>query len=321
MHTHLQLLLSGLNRMIQNNKAPFSVLDKHDIRFRELFNTLDLVSSTLHREGIGADKKSAPIIEVEHENLFWEKKLLGYSTPRTLQRAVFFYVGLHFVLRGVQEQYDLVPRQFSRFPPDASVYDSSVYYEYTEFISKNNQHRFKAVNMQNKVSRAYAQVDSERCIVKLLDTYFAKLPPNALYFYMRPLEKVPADDSKPWYGKQRVGINTMKEVLSKLSLESGCGVRYTNHSLRATATTRMFSRGVPEKLIAEKTGHRSLKALRFYERTQPEMEMAVGAVIAGPKKEFSVTMPIPSVLYLPIPSVMYHCHHQQQQLVILTQEP
>ena len=51
----------------------------------------------------------------------------------------------------------------------------------------------------------------------------------------------------------------------------------------------MFSRGVPEKLIAEKTGHRSLKALRFYERTQPEMEKAVGAVIADPKKEFSVS--------------------------------
>ena len=59
----LRSLLSGLNRTLQSNKAPFSVLDKHDIQFHELFNTLDLVSSTLHREGIGADKKSAPIIE------------------------------------------------------------------------------------------------------------------------------------------------------------------------------------------------------------------------------------------------------------------
>ena len=45
----------------------------------------------------------------------------------------------------------------------------------------------------------------------------------------------------------------------------------------------MFSKGVPEKLIAEKTGHRSLKALRFYERTAPEMERAV---IANPKEQF-----------------------------------
>ena len=50
----------------------------------------------------------------------------------------------------------------------------------------------------------------------------------------------------------------------------------------------MFSKGVPEKLIAEKTGHRSLKALRFYERTKPEMERALNEVIADPTKEFSV---------------------------------
>ena len=53
-------------------------------------------------------------------------------------------------------------------------------------------------------------------------------------------------------------MNKLKDILPKISLESGCGVKYTNHSLRATASTRMFSSGVPEKLIAEKTGHRSL---------------------------------------------------------------
>ena len=44
-------------------------------------------------------------------------------------------------------------------------------------------------------------------------------------------------------------------------------VRYTNHSLRATAATRMFASGVPEKIVGEVTGHKSLKALHTYERT------------------------------------------------------
>ncbi len=271
----LRSLLSGVNRELQRNGAPFSILDKHDLRFRELSNTLDVVSSTLHREGVGAERKSASVITIEHETLFWEMGLLGFSSPRILQKSVFFYLGLHFALRGIQEQYDLVPQQVSRFPPDTTVYDSSVYYQYTEFISKNNQHRFKDVNMQSKVTRAYAQVDTERCVVKLLDLYFEKLPPNSKHLYMRPLERVPKG-TKPWFTKQRVGVNTLKEMVPKLSVESKCGVRYTNHSLRATATTRMFSNGVPEKVIAEKTGHRSLKALRFYERTPPEMEKAMG---------------------------------------------
>ena len=99
---------------------------------------------------------------------------------------MFFYFGLHIALRGVQEQHDLVPRQFRCFPPDTTVYNSSVYYQYTEFISKNNQHRSKDVNVQIKVCRAYAQVDSGRCIVKLLDSYLAKLPADSLHFYIRP---------------------------------------------------------------------------------------------------------------------------------------
>ena len=68
---------------------------------------------------------------------------VGYSTPKILQRTIFFYIGLNFVLRGVQEQQDLVPSQFNRVPQDRSVYNTAVYYEYTELVSKNNQHRLK----------------------------------------------------------------------------------------------------------------------------------------------------------------------------------
>ena len=48
----------------------------------------------------------------------------------------FFYVGLNFALHCVQEQHDLVPSQFCRVPSDIGIYNSSVYYQYTEFVSK-----------------------------------------------------------------------------------------------------------------------------------------------------------------------------------------
>ena len=60
-------------------------------------------------------------INMEHEKMFWELGLLGYSSPKVLQRSVFFYVELHFALRGVQEQHDPTPKQFARFPQDVSV--------------------------------------------------------------------------------------------------------------------------------------------------------------------------------------------------------
>ena len=39
----------------------------------------------------------------------------------------------------------------------------------------------------------------------------------------------------------------------------------TNHSLRAYAASEMFQKGVPETLIMQRTGHKSLEALRKYE--------------------------------------------------------
>ena len=259
----IRSLVSGLNRVLQGNKAPFSVLDKSDPRFRDLIKTLDSLSSSLHRH-IGATRNSAKIITTEHEDTFWQKSLLGVSTPKVLQRTVFFYVGLNFVLRGVQEQHDLVPTQFIRVPEDQTVYNKSVYYQYIELVSKNNQHRFKDINMTNKTTRAYALPGNERCIVKLLDTYLSLLPPNSPFFYMRALEAFAEDPTKSCITKQRVGVNLLKNVLPELSDKCGIGVRYTNHSLRATAITRMFNSGIAEKVIADTSGHRSMKALRCY---------------------------------------------------------
>ena len=66
--------------------------------------------------------KSAAVISVEDENCFWETGTLGKSSPTVLQHTVFFYVGMLFVLRGVQEQHNLLTEQFTRHPRDCSVY-------------------------------------------------------------------------------------------------------------------------------------------------------------------------------------------------------
>jgi len=41
----LRSLLSGVNRVLQENKVPFSILDKGDYRFKDLLHTLDTMCS------------------------------------------------------------------------------------------------------------------------------------------------------------------------------------------------------------------------------------------------------------------------------------
>ena len=116
------LILSGLNRILKESKAPFNIFDKLNSCFRELHLTLDCVTSTLHHEGIGVIKNTAAVILFEDEELFWTSEVFGYHSPKALQRAVFYSVGLHFVLRGVQEQHDLDLQQLNRVPCETSVY-------------------------------------------------------------------------------------------------------------------------------------------------------------------------------------------------------
>ena len=49
----------------------------------------------------------------------------------------------------------------------------------------------------------------------------------------------------------------------------------------------MYNTGVPEKLIAEKSGHRSLKALRAYERTSEDQEKSAAKCIQLPEQAFN----------------------------------
>ena len=102
--------------------------------------------------------------------------------------------------------------------------------------------------------------------IYILDRYISKLPPNNNLFYLLP-----------WTRPQNL-MNSHGIVQGKNTLEGGgelcqlanVGGNKTNHSLRATGATSLYEKGVPEKIIQERTGHRSLEALRVYDHTNAE---------------------------------------------------
>ena len=54
-----------------------------------------------------------------------------------------------------------------------------------------------------------------------------------------------------------------------------------NHSLRATGISRMCSKEVPQKIIQEWSGQKSLIALRRYEHTSMEQQAAVSSLLSS----------------------------------------
>ena len=54
---------------------------------------------------------------------------------------------------------------------------------------------------------------------------------------------------------------------------------FTNYSLRAIGAMLLFDAGVPEMIVQKRTGHKSLDALRTYERITPRQELEVVSLL------------------------------------------
>ena len=72
---------------------------------------------------------------------------------------------------------------------------------------------------------------------------------------------------KKWFSNKPLGHQTLSTTVARLCKSAGISGFKTNHSLRATAATRLYQSGVDEQLVMERTGHRSLDGVRNYKRT------------------------------------------------------
>ena len=83
-----QILCGLLHHMRQQDCTCPNFLDKGDMRFKPLHNTLDAHFHNLHSEGVGVKVKHAEITE-EDEMKLWSSGVTGLHTPAALQNAVF----------------------------------------------------------------------------------------------------------------------------------------------------------------------------------------------------------------------------------------
>lgn len=280
-----QLLCGLLRHMRETNPGCPNFLDKKDSRFKTLHGTMDSQFHHLHSTGIGREVKHARVLTKEDEDRLWRTGVMGTTTPKALQNAAFYTVGKMFSLRGGVEMRNLKISQIQRHTnPDR--------YVYTELVSKTSNGTFKKLHVANKTVPLFACPEAgEHCPVHILDLYLNRLPQAVIeddVFFVKPLENVTNESTKPWYSRTPVGRNTLDTKLGKMCSLAGIEGRVTNHSMRATSVTQMYSTGVPEKVIQERTGHRSLEALRVYERTNTQQHQMVSNILSAPSENTQI---------------------------------
>lgn len=198
--------------------------------------------------------------------------------------------GKNFALRGGVEHRCL---KVSQIISNLST-EGKLRYTYTENCSKNRAGDFNQLNVPNKVVHSYKDSEAgERCHVLILNKYISKIPQSAHeqdIFYLRPVLKIPTEDTSPWYTSVPIGKNPLSKMLKCMCEEAGIPGVKTNHSLRAYAATELFSAGVPEKVIQDRTGHRSLDGLRKYKRiTEKQKEDACKILTVKPSEPSNST--------------------------------
>ena len=125
--------------------------------------------------------------------------------------------------------------------------------------------------------------DSPFFHLSILDNYLEKIPRNEITptskFYLTSLPFTPLG-SRPWYFSDAYPRKKLQTLLKLMCKEAAIEGNFTNHSLHATGTTAPCDGGVPECIIQKRTGHRSLDALRTYERVTPSQERDVAQILS-----------------------------------------
>ena len=279
----MSLLAGILHHMRHSNPDYPNFLSKESTSFVSFQVTLDNLFKILRSDGVGADSGQTEGISSEEENTLWLSGVMNSVSPKGLLRCVFFYVGKSFCLRGGEEHRCLTLSQFTRLHKPHR-------YVYSEKSSKNRQGGLYQAKMYHKTVTIVANPEvKERCPVYLLDLYISKLPKGAVdndLFYCKPMASAPLDASCPWYFNVPIGKNTLSKMVADMCAEAGLSGKKTNHSLRVSGTSCLFEAGVPEKLIQQRTGHRTLESLRMYERVTDKQQLAVSKVLTGEKNTY-----------------------------------
>ena len=248
-------------------------LDKDQQDFKLAYAALDASMKASTSVGIGLRKKQAEPITVDQETVLWEKGKFGIHSSESLITALYYYNSKLFGLRSRDEHRNLEIKDFQMgqdFTGKFIIYSGRVTKTFKGGITDKK--------IDPKVVKHYCpEEEHERNPFVFYGKYFEIVSDGA--FYRKPLDGMK-------FSKQVIGIHTISNYLPKAMKSCGFEGYYTGHSGKVTCATTLFNSSIPEKLIKERTGHRS-DAVRLYERTSDEQLKRVSTILNPPAAKVS----------------------------------
>ena len=253
-----------------------------DVSFAGLTNCLDNKMKLNASKGLGRKVRKAEPLEAYHIDALWKGGYLGDDQPQKLLDTMLVLVGINFGLRAGKEHRILRRPGFDSQLSIIEV-EGVQCLEYTEDLStKTNQGGLKHEQLCAKSAVAYPCQIPSRCIVELFKKYTAMLPEGGKCsaFYLKVNSKKNVKKGGSQFKDFPVGEHTLSNVVKKVTGKGNFSGFFTNHSLRSSCATVLYNDpcNLPEQVIAERTGHRSL-AIRSYKRTRKNLKRKVSDIL------------------------------------------
>ena len=277
-HTLYQMVVS-IQIYLKSHKIYWKLLGKGCDNLNDLYYTLENLMKQRTAQGLG-QKVSAKVASQSDEDKMWEEGVLGETHPLQLCDTILFLLGMNLALHGGEEHKKL---QRPGFNPQITVGFDSDGHKYLIFQedqrTKTNQGGLDRHKQAPRRMYVYENPHRECCPVRLYEKYCSLLPKGGMKcdLYLHPIAK-PLQNQ--WYCECPIGINTLRMTVKRLTESVRLDSKFTNHSLRATSATHMYTAGIPEKLIKEITGHCS-DCVHEYECTPDMLKRSVSATLAS----------------------------------------
>ena len=153
---------------------------------------------------------------------------LDPTKPQTLQNKVQMDIRFFFCRRA-NENIDVFTKETFAIEQDS---DTGLRYvvKIVDEVTKNHQ-----IDSEMVTACMPEMQGSPNCPVMCFEKYLSKLDPTSKWLWQYTKEKY--TESGTWYNGKKIGSNPLSKFMGYLSKELGLSKKYTNHSIRVTATT------------------------------------------------------------------------------------
>lgn len=242
-------LRAGLNRHINEPPVGRAWNLMQDTEFTAANNVFRGILKQIRKAGKDRSNHH-PIISPGDLNILKTSAALQPNSPKGLLHKVWFDIQLHFGRRGCEGNRNLKPDSFVLKRDERGRQYFTMAFNGETKNHTNPLERSK----DNYRGAMYEEPGNPLCPVASLTKYLSKIPTGAKALYLQP--KRTASPYSIWYTNLPLGINQLGQMLPRLCLEAGTTIRYTNHSLRATAIQMRSDAGLAAREIMSASAHR-----------------------------------------------------------------